>query len=600
MSVNLNTYARELDDAYKKVFNEKDPTNWACFALVGDRNELKVQGSGDGGLDELADEFSDGKIQFGICRVTDDVSSLPKVVFIAWCGDGVPVGKKGLFPSQVNDCKRLFKGFHVQINARNADDVEPKAIMKKVHDAGGAKYSIHNEPPQRMEAPAPVGSVYQRVVPVIPKRSEPEPPVAPVGTNYQRPQLPPPKKLGTTFGQQSEADRKIQEERLRREEEDKRQRERETERWNRSGGGSQDDVAPKPQASRIRAEEEIAAARRNAKPDEPERGDKPQYLSRNRAEQEIAAARKAAAGQIEETEREEKPLDAAALRRKELEELRNRSKRNEDDEATQRQAEDAERRAREAREARERAQAEKEAEDRRRAADLKAAGENQRRQLEEAERARAEEAKRQRDADDARRRKEAEEQRIEEERQRKAEEAAATAVSANAGTTTASGAGGLTANALFDYAAAEDNELTFVEGDQIVNIDKVSDDWWSGTNRKTGQTGLFPSNYVEIVEEMAPPAVETRISRPPPEPEPEPIAVEAPPMRPPPSPAASAANEGLTASALYDYEAAEDNELSFSEGDKIVNIDKVSDDWWSGKNSRTGKIGLFPCNYIST
>ena len=41
------------------------------------------------------------------------------------------------------------------------------------------------------------------------------------------------------------------------------------------------------------------------------------------------------------------------------------------------------------------------------------------------------------------------------------------------------------------------------------------------------------------------------------------------------------------------YEAAEDNELSFREGDRIVEIEAVSDEWWQGKDAH-GNVGLFP------
>lgn len=44
------------------------------------------------------------------------------------------------------------------------------------------------------------------------------------------------------------------------------------------------------------------------------------------------------------------------------------------------------------------------------------------------------------------------------------------------------------------------------------------------------------------------------------------------------------------------YDAAEDNEISFHEGDKITEIEPASEDWWQGKNSK-GEIGLFPGEY---
>lgn len=55
-----------------------------------------------------------------------------------------------------------------------------------------------------------------------------------------------------------------------------------------------------------------------------------------------------------------------------------------------------------------------------------------------------------------------------------------------------------------------------------------------------------------------------------------------------------AASSGPHAIALYDYEAAEDNELTFAEGDKIVDVEFASDEWWQGTNERTGEQGLFP------
>lgn len=44
--------------------------------------------------------------------------------------------------------------------------------------------------------------------------------------------------------------------------------------------------------------------------------------------------------------------------------------------------------------------------------------------------------------------------------------------------------GGPRATALYDYAADEDNELTFAEGDLITDIEYSSEDWWTGTCRE--------------------------------------------------------------------------------------------------------------------
>ncbi|EON96868.1 putative amylase-binding protein [Phaeoacremonium minimum UCRPA7] len=147
--------------------------------------------------------------------------------------------------------------------------------------------------------------------------------------------------------------------------------------------------------------------------------------------------------------------------------------------------------------------------------------------------------------------------------------------------------GGKRAVIQYDYDKAEDNEIDLKEGDYVTNIEMVDDDWWMGTNSK-GESGLFPSNYVELVDdddEAPAPATQAAVPPPPPAAEPE------------PSPAAPAGGAGgPTATALFDYEAAEDNELSFEEGAKIEDLEFPDEDWWFGHYK--GKSGLFPANYV--
>lgn len=119
----------------------------------------------------------------------------------------------------------------------------------------------------------------------------------------------------------------------------------------------------------------------------------------------------------------------------------------------------------------------------------------------------------------------------------------------------------------------------------------VDEDWWMGTSAR-GETGLFPSNYVELVEG----GDESAGSVPPP---PQPQAE--------PEPASFGNSGGKTATAQCkshfqhndhtitdccladDYEATEDNELSFPEGATIHNIVRLK--CWRGSKSN-----MLTCN----
>lgn len=53
--------------------------------------------------------------------------------------------------------------------------------------------------------------------------------------------------------------------------------------------------------------------------------------------------------------------------------------------------------------------------------------------------------------------------------------------------------------ALYDFQPSEPSELQFRKGDIIAVIESVYKDWWKGSLR--GQTGIFPLNYVEKLQD---------------------------------------------------------------------------------------------------
>ncbi|XP_042748522.1 drebrin-like protein [Lagopus leucura] len=58
---------------------------------------------------------------------------------------------------------------------------------------------------------------------------------------------------------------------------------------------------------------------------------------------------------------------------------------------------------------------------------------------------------------------------------------------------------GLCARALYDYQAADDTEISFDPENIITNIEMIDEGWWRGYG-PDGHFGMFPANYVELLE----------------------------------------------------------------------------------------------------
>ncbi|KAG8432321.1 hypothetical protein GDO86_016821 [Hymenochirus boettgeri] len=56
---------------------------------------------------------------------------------------------------------------------------------------------------------------------------------------------------------------------------------------------------------------------------------------------------------------------------------------------------------------------------------------------------------------------------------------------------------GKTFRAMYDYRASDGDEVSFKDGDTIVNVQTIDEGWMYGTVQRTGKTGMLPANYVE-------------------------------------------------------------------------------------------------------
>ncbi|KAJ5306218.1 hypothetical protein PENANT_c024G00489 [Penicillium antarcticum] len=66
------------------------------------------------------------------------------------------------------------------------------------------------------------------------------------------------------------------------------------------------------------------------------------------------------------------------------------------------------------------------------------------------------------------------------------------------------------ASAMYAYTPTDPGDLALQPQDRIQIIEHMNDDWWRGRNERTGQEGIFPRSYVNIVNEKS------NVSSPPP------------------------------------------------------------------------------------
>eukprot|EP01120_Amphizonella_sp_Union-15-10_P011236 TRINITY_DN4714_c0_g1_i1.p1 TRINITY_DN4714_c0_g1~~TRINITY_DN4714_c0_g1_i1.p1 ORF type:complete len:156 (-),score=37.56 TRINITY_DN4714_c0_g1_i1:30-458(-) len=131
----------DIASAYQDVRSDKTDTRW-LYLKYDDNKTLSLGGTGSGGLDELAANFSPTERAYGYLRVTsgDDLSARAKFVFIAWVGEKVSPLAKARVSTDKAFVKEVIKDFAIEVHATDEDDIQEEKIMAAVKKAGGANY----------------------------------------------------------------------------------------------------------------------------------------------------------------------------------------------------------------------------------------------------------------------------------------------------------------------------------------------------------------------------------------------------------------------------------------------------------------------------
>ncbi|XP_042879769.1 drebrin-like protein A isoform X3 [Penaeus japonicus] len=165
MSIDLDTNRNSLLQAFNDVVSDKTSTDWALFGYEGQTNVLKVVGTGEDGLEELAEDLNSSKIMYAVVRVTDPNTTRFKIVLINWQGEGAPTLRKGTCARHLADVHKLLRGVHVTVNARTEEEVEPEFVMAAVLKASATTYNFSDRS-EMNDKTTPVGTNYKRTNPL--------------------------------------------------------------------------------------------------------------------------------------------------------------------------------------------------------------------------------------------------------------------------------------------------------------------------------------------------------------------------------------------------------------------------------------------------
>lgn len=143
--INYTSRSREIEQEYLSIV-KGDNTNDTTWLIIGpnQQKEYGPESTGNNFTDFLQ-SFDETKVQFGFARVSPPGSDVFKNILVGWCPDMAPMKMRASFAANfATVANNVFKGYHIQVTARDEDDLDEQELLSKVSNAAGARYSIQS------------------------------------------------------------------------------------------------------------------------------------------------------------------------------------------------------------------------------------------------------------------------------------------------------------------------------------------------------------------------------------------------------------------------------------------------------------------------
>lgn len=140
--INCTAHSRAIEEVYQKIVRDADPNTTWMIISPNSSKEYEPEFTGSS-FSEYLETFDETKVQYGFGRVIPPGSDVAKNILIGWCPDSATMKTRASFAANFGTvANNVLKGYHVQITARDEDDLNEKDILDKVSASAGARYSI--------------------------------------------------------------------------------------------------------------------------------------------------------------------------------------------------------------------------------------------------------------------------------------------------------------------------------------------------------------------------------------------------------------------------------------------------------------------------
>ena len=142
--IDTTTYSREIEAEYLKVVTGDEDTTWLIISPNAKKQyEPELVGTS---FTEFLHSFDDTKVQYGLARVSPPGSDVQKLILIGWCPDSAPLKTRASFAQNFGVISnQVLKTYHVQVTARDEDDLDESELLMKISNSAGARYSIQQQ-----------------------------------------------------------------------------------------------------------------------------------------------------------------------------------------------------------------------------------------------------------------------------------------------------------------------------------------------------------------------------------------------------------------------------------------------------------------------